>query len=76
MELPSEGTNVDDGIVDGVVDGVRDGVLVLAPSRVLLVDGGMDDHLIGSALGGVDDDGDEADGVRDGGLIMASFERV
>ena len=52
MELPSKGTNVDDGIVDGVVDGVRDGVLVLAPSRVLLVDGGMDDHLIGSALRG------------------------
>ena len=52
MELPSEGTDVDDGVVDGVVDGVRDGVLVLAPSRVLLVDGGMDDHLIGSALRG------------------------
>ena len=72
MELPSEGTDVDDGVVDGVVDGVRDGVLVLAPSRVLLVD----DHLIGSALRGVDDDDDEADGDRDGGLIMASFERV
>ena len=67
---------VDDGIVDGVVDGVRDDELVLAPSRVLLVDGDMDDHLIGAALRGVDGDGGEADGDRDGGLIMASFERV
>ena len=52
MELPSEGTDVDDGVVDGVVDGVRDGVLVHATSRVVLVDGDMDDHLIGSALRG------------------------
>ena len=76
MELPSEGTDVDDGVVDGVVDGVRDGVLVLAPSRVLLVDVGMDDHLIGSAPRGVDDDDDEADGDRNGEIIMATFERV
>ena len=52
MELLSEGTDIDDGVVDGVVDGVRDGVLVLAPSRVMLVDGDMDNHLIGSALRG------------------------
>ena len=41
---------VDDGIVDGVVDGVRDDELVLASSRILLVDSDM-------PCEGVDDDG-------------------
>ena len=41
---------VDDGIVDDVVDGLTDDELVLASSRVLLVDGDMDGHPIGSAL--------------------------
>ena len=67
---------VDDGIVDDVVDGLTDDELVLASSRILLVDGDMDGHPIGSALRGVDDDGGEADGDRDGGLIIATFERV
>ena len=70
MELPFEGTDND----DDVVDGGRDGGLVLAPLRVLLVDGDMDDHLFGSALRGVDDDDDEVDGDRDDGLITATFE--
>ena len=46
MELPFEGTDDDDGLVDGV----RDDGPVLAPFMVLLIDGDMDDHLVGAAL--------------------------